>query len=99
MTNSALQEEFESLCLIQHAAKHGEPNVRAQARLTLLDMAMNHQDDRIRIRAAEIVASREWKNVEPILFKEKIKPGVTFVGFTRIIPWWLGDDPPEGGAA
>ena len=45
-------------------ATSGDPRERQQAIRTLLDMASNHEDDRLRTRAASIVATRHWGSVE-----------------------------------
>jgi hypothetical protein len=44
-------------------AATGAPRERQQAIRVLLDLARNHEDDRLRRRAASIVALREWGNV------------------------------------
>ena len=42
----------------------GTSHERQKAISILLDMARNHEDDRLRSRAASLVALRGWGNVE-----------------------------------
>lgn len=48
-------------------AVNGEPRERQQAIRTLLDMAHNHEDDRLRDRADRLVSLREWGNVKVLV--------------------------------
>ena len=47
-------------------AANGTPHERQKAISILLDMAHNHEDARIRTRAASIVVSRHWGNVQAL---------------------------------
>ena len=68
MTDTAypLQDQAEWFWHCQDVAVNGEPRERQQAIRILLDMARNHEDDRLRIRAASVVVARFWGNVETL---------------------------------
>ena len=67
MTEFALQPQAEWFWHCQDLAANGEPRERSIAIGILLDMAFNHEDDRLRTRAASIIALRHWGNVESIV--------------------------------
>ena len=66
MTPFPLQVQAEWFFWLQNEAAHGTEFTRVQALRTLLDMAKNHDDDRLRVRAASIVVTRFWANVEAL---------------------------------
>ena len=45
-------------------AVNGDPRERQKAIRVLLDMARNHEDARLRTRAASLITTRHWGNVE-----------------------------------
>ena len=69
MTPFPLQIQAEWFWWLQHEAAHGTAFTREQAQWTLLDMAKNHDDDRLKVRAASIVVSRFWDNVDELAMR------------------------------
>ena len=67
MTLSPLQPQAEWYWHCIRVAEKGEHHERPKAAGILLDMALNHKDDRLRSRAQSIIGLRGWGNVVPIL--------------------------------
>ena len=61
-----LQPQVEWFWFNAFKAVTGEPHERQMAIRTLLDMANNHEDDRLRTRAASLIVARHWGKVEAL---------------------------------